>query len=87
MTHFELYNQVKDMESVVEIKKVIKKALLEELAGEDFTIREQKKIDEREIKIRNLLGKEVRAFEKKEKRKITREEKSEVKKKIVESVN
>lgn len=48
MTHFELSNQVKDMDSVVEDKKVIKKALLEELVKDDFSIREQKKTDKRE---------------------------------------
>lgn len=81
MTFLELYNNVKDMDSTDSIKIVIKKAVLEELAGEDFSVREIRKKSRLEI-IKNETYKKIKEIETIEKRKLTNEEKEKIKKQV-----
>lgn len=85
MTCLDLYNEVKDMKSLDDIKVIIRKAVLEELSGEDFTIREIKKKSKNEI-IKQEVYKRVKEIEVKEKRKLTNEEREKLKSQIEKNI-
>lgn len=77
----DLFNEVKTMDSADEIKNVIKRALIEELAGEDFKITEIKKKSKDEL-VKHETYKRVKEVEKKENRKLNQKEKDDIKKEV-----
>lgn len=85
MTCLDLYNEVKDMKSLDDIKVIIRKSVLEELSGEDFTIREIKKKSKNE-RINQELYRSVKEIEAKEKRKLSNEEREKLKKQIEKNI-
>lgn len=98
MTMLEMFNEVSDMEDANEIKMVVKKALLEELAGNDFIVKQQTKrvvTEKKEVspeaalkkKISNEVFKRVKAFEKDNKRDIREDEKNRIRNEVTKEFN